>query len=233
MNIRLFCFSSECVQIFCSSDVNEKYSKLFLWFLNYLLHIDHGNIKFSYIYTIEMRKNSLWKTSRWNGRLVYTFDKNNSKNNNKKQDRVTKAFEKFLLSETILSINNLNFLWFKQSIITQTFKASTSTFYWLQICKKITRQFEILPILYFYRFIIIFNLTLQQVFLVIELNEVKNFCQQMSDFSSRFTFENITEIRYEERAFDNFHLLLAYDIFPREILQIESIALLYFEGIGS
>ena len=67
--------------------------------------------------------------------------------------------------------------------------------------------------------------------LIIELNEVRNFCQQMSDFSIRFAFENITEIRHEERAFDSFHLLLAYDIFLRVFLQIESIALLYFEGI--
>ena len=67
--------------------------------------------------------------------------------------------------------------------------------------------------------------------LVTELNEVTNFCQQMSDFSIPFSLENITEIRYEERAFDHFHLLLAHDIFLREILQIESIVLLYFEGI--
>ena len=71
---------------------------------------------------------------------------------------------------------------------------------------------------------------MQQVLLVTELNEVTNFCQQMSDFSIPFSLENITEIRYEERAFDHFHLLLAHDIFLREILQIESIVLLYFEG---
>ena len=67
--------------------------------------------------------------------------------------------------------------------------------------------------------------------LVIELGKVRNFCQQMSDFSIPFAFENITEIRYEERAFDHFHLLLAYDIFLRVFLQIESLVLLYFEGI--
>ena len=41
-----------------------------------------------YIYTIEM--------SRWNARLIYTINKNN-KNNNKKQDSITKTSEKFLL----------------------------------------------------------------------------------------------------------------------------------------
>ena len=67
--------------------------------------------------------------------------------------------------------------------------------------------------------------------LIIELNKVRNFCQQMTNFSILFAFENITEIRNEERAFDSFHLLLTYDIFLRVFLQIESIALLYFEGI--
>ena len=50
-----------------------------------------------------MRKCLLWKTSRWNARLIYTINKNNG-NNNKNQDRITKAFEKFLLSAAILSI---------------------------------------------------------------------------------------------------------------------------------
>ena len=55
----------------------------------------------------------------------------------------------------------------------------------------------------------------------------------MLNFSIPFAFENITEIRCEERAFDHFHLLLVYDIFFREVLQTESIVLLYFEGIWS
>ena len=53
----------------------------------------------------------------------------------------------------------------------------------------------------------------------------------MSDSSIPFAFENITEICYEERTFEHFHLLLAYDIFLRVFLQIESIVLLYFQGI--
>ena len=59
------------------------------------------------------------------------------------------------------------------------------------------------------------------------------FCQQMSDFSIPFAFENvaITRIFYEERAFDHLYLLLGYDIFLREILQTESTVLLYFESI--
>ena len=44
-----------------------------------------GNTKFPYIDTIEMRKGSLWKTSRWIERLIYTINKNNNKNNNKNQ----------------------------------------------------------------------------------------------------------------------------------------------------
>ena len=34
--------------------------------------------------------------------LIYTFDKNNNKDNNKTQDRITKAFGKFLLSENFI-----------------------------------------------------------------------------------------------------------------------------------
>ena len=36
-----------------------------------------------------------------------------------------------------------------------------------------------------------FNFTLQQVLLVIESKEVRDFCQQMPGFSIPFTFENI------------------------------------------
>ena len=55
----------------------------------------------------------------------------------------------------------------------------------------------------------------------------------MSRFSIPFAFEDIaiTKICYEERAFNHLHLLLAHNIFLREILQIESAVLLYFEGI--
>ena len=57
-----------------------------------------------------MRKSSPRKTSRWNAGLIYTINKNNNKNNNKNQARITKAFEKFFVSETILSIINKIFL---------------------------------------------------------------------------------------------------------------------------
>ena len=42
----------------------------------------------------------------------------------------------------------------------------------------------------------------------------------MSRFSIPFAFENIaiTKICYEERAFNHLHLLLAHNIFLREIL---------------
>ena len=48
---------------------------------------------------IQMQKSPLWKTSRWNARLIYTINKNNNKKNNKNQVRITKAFEKFPLNE--------------------------------------------------------------------------------------------------------------------------------------
>ena len=68
--------------------------------------------------------------------------------------------------------NNSSILWILRPLLT---KAFASAFYCFQICEKIPRQFKILAILYFYRFIIIFNLTLQQVLLLIELNEARNF----------------------------------------------------------
>ena len=36
-----------------------------------------------------------------------------------------------------------------------------------------------------------FNLTLQEVLLAVELSEVRNICQQMCDFSIPFALENI------------------------------------------
>ena len=51
-----------------------------------------------------MQESLLWKTSRWNARVIYTANKNNNKKNNKNQEGLTKAFEKFPLSETILFV---------------------------------------------------------------------------------------------------------------------------------
>ena len=66
----------------------------------------YGSWKYHFLYIsiIQMQKSSLWKTSRWNAILIYTINKNNNKNKNKNQERITKAFETFLLNETILSI---------------------------------------------------------------------------------------------------------------------------------
>ena len=151
-----------------------------------------------------MRKSSLWKTLGWYARLTCTINEYNNKNNNKNQERITKAFEKLLLSDfnyqitkiflwymfnNIAHFNLFKFSWFKQSINILRFMASTSkAFYFcfllLPNLWKIARQFKMLTVLYFYRFIIIFSLTLQQVLLAIELNKVTN-------FSIPFAFENI------------------------------------------
>ena len=187
VNIWTFCFASESLQLICLCDVNQRYYMIYYWFPHHLLYIDHGNTKFSYIYTTEMRQSSLWKTSKWNARLIYTINKNNNKTNNKNQARITKTFEKTLLSERILSIaakilllytfNNISFnffkfCWFEQSINTLKFKVFASK--GCCFCSLLL-QFKILAILYFYRFIIIFNLALQQVLLVIELTKVEIF----------------------------------------------------------
>ena len=146
-----------------------------------------------------MRKSSLWKTSRWHARMIHTISKNNNKANNGNQDRIIKAFEKLPVREIILSITELKYficthltilllltfsnfldsenpkiLWNLRLLFS---KPSASAFYYFIICKKIAREFKILTILYFYRLVIIFSLTLQQVLLVIELNKVRIFCQ--------------------------------------------------------
>ena len=71
-----------------------------------MLYIDHGNTKFSYDRDAKKLtlKNVNMKCK------TYTINKNNNKNNIKNQARITKAFEKFLVSETILSIITKIFL---------------------------------------------------------------------------------------------------------------------------
>ena len=135
-----------------------------------------------------------------------------------------------LTFSNFLDSNNPSMLWGSKHLVP---KASASTFYYFRICRKIAQQFRILVVIYFYRFIIIFNLTLQQVLLVLEFNDDRNFCQQMSGLSIPFIYiwKYIIKIRYVERAFDHLHLLLACYIFLREVLQIESMALLYFKGV--
>ena len=80
----------------------------------------------------------------------------------------------------IVSFNFFKFCWFEQSINTLKFTVSASKgccFCSLLLPNlwKTARQFKILAILYFYCFIIIFNLALQQVLLVIELTKVDIF----------------------------------------------------------
>ena len=141
--INILFFFCESVQLLWPRDVNQEYFKIFHWFPNHLLHINDGNINFSYIYPIKMRKSSLWKISRWNARLIYTINENNNKSYNKNQDRIIKAFQNFLLNKTILSnkqskyfffmhffihdiasFNFFKFSWLEQSINILKFKAS-------------------------------------------------------------------------------------------------------------
>ena len=85
----------------------------------------------------------------------------------------------------------------------------------------------------FYHYIIIFNVTLQHAEVLLMINETKLEIFVVEGLVSLFIciWKCITTVRYEKRAFDHLHLLLAYYFFLREILQIESIRLLYFEGI--
>ena len=71
VNVWTFCFSSESLQLISSCDVNQKCYIIFHWFPNHLLYTNMEITKFSYIYTTDLRKSSLWKTSRWNA--LYTI----------------------------------------------------------------------------------------------------------------------------------------------------------------
>ena len=84
----------------------------------------------------------------------------------------------------------------------------------------------------FYRYIIIFNLTLQHAAALLVINETKLEIFVNKGPVSLFIciWKCIATVRYEETAFNRVHLLLTYYFFLKEILQIESIKLLYFEG---
>ena len=177
------------MQLHCSLDLCQK-CNIFNWFANHLLYIDHGNTKFSNIYTIKMRTSSLWKTWRWNAMLIYTIQKIIKTTIIKTRT----GYPKFLISSKwnnficyitktfvlctlncIASFNFFKFFRFKQSINTLEFKSSASALYCFQICKKIARESNILAILYFYRVIIIFKLILQWVLLVTGLTKLEIF----------------------------------------------------------
>ena len=160
-----------------------------------------------------MRKRSFWATARWNAGLIYPINKSNNKANHKSKDRITKAFKELLLSETFLPIIQIKHF-----------------FNFFKLCSNFARQSKMLAILYLHRFIIIFNLILQQCFLLLNWKKLKLFVHKCP--VSLFHLLCITTIRYGKRAFDeHLHLLLACYIFLREILQTESIILLHFEGM--
>ena len=163
-----------------------------------------------------MQKSSPWKTSKWNARLIYTINKNN-KSNNKNQARITKAFEKTLLSETILSIitkifllytlndiasfNFFKFCWFEHSINTLKFKVSAS--------KDCCFCFLLLPNLLIVSSLYL-TLHCNKCFLLLNWQRLKFLSENACFLYSTCIWKYITKFRYEERAFDYFDLLLVY-----------------------
>ena len=121
--------------------------------------------------------------------------------------------------------NNPSILWNLKFLLP---KAAASAFYCFQISEKLLRRLK-------YQSSYIF--TVSSLYLSLHCNKCyywidkgRNFCQQMLGFLySICIWKYITKIRYEERAFDHFHLRLADE--DREVLQIDSIVLLYFEDI--
>ena len=94
---------------------------------------------------------------------------------------------------------------------------------------KIAQQFKILANLYFYRFLIIFNLALQQVLLVIELTKVEIFIRKCLFSLFHLHLKIYNKISLWRKSIRLFWSASSIYFF-REVLQIESIVLLYFKG---
>ena len=121
----------------------------------------------------------------------------------------------------VLDSNNPSMLWSLRLLLP---KPSTSAFYCFQICKKLHNlknwpsYISIFSSLYlalhYNKRFLLFNWTKLEIFV--------NKCP-ISLFHLHLK-KCITKIRYDDRtfAFDHLHLLLAYDIFLREILQIKA-----------
>ena len=125
-----------------------------------------------------------------------------------------------LTFSNFLDPNNPPILW---SLWLLLLKASAFAFYCFQICKKVAQQFKILAVLHFYNFIIIFNFTLQKAFFLLIWTKLQLFVNKYPISLNKNLLWKTT--------FNHLHLLLAYHIFLWEILQFQSIVLLYFEGI--
>ena len=103
----------------------------------------------SCIYTIEKQRSSLWKTARWNARLIYTINKNNKKHDNifwkisSKWNNFIYYFIKIFLLYTLnllpltfsnfVHSNNQSILWSLRLLLP---KASAFAFCCFQLCKK-------------------------------------------------------------------------------------------------
>ena len=97
-----FAFILKACSYFCSHDVNQKYYKIFYWFISSTLYWPWKYQSFYIVILKRCEKAHFEKLQ--DARLINAINKNNNKNNNKNKDMITKAFKEFLLRGTLLSV---------------------------------------------------------------------------------------------------------------------------------
>ena len=102
-----FAFILKACSYFCSHDVNQKYYKIFYWFISSALYWPWKYQSFYIVILKRCEKAHFEKLQ--DARLINAINKNNNKNNNKNKDMITKAFKGFLFSETLFSVTWLKF----------------------------------------------------------------------------------------------------------------------------
>ena len=123
-----------------------------------------------------------------------------------------------MLPLTFFDLNDPAMLWSLNLLLP---KGSASAFYCYQICKKMLSYIYIVLSLYL-------NLHCSNCFLLLYGTKLEIFVYICPVSLPHLHLKIYNKNSCEERAFDHLHLLLAYYIFLRQILQIESIVLLYF-----
>ena len=117
-----FAFILKACSYFCSHDVNQKYYKIFYWFISSTLYWPWKYQSFYIVILKRCEKAHFEKLQ--DARLINAINKNNNKNNNKNKDMITKTFKGFVeRSGTLLSV-----IWLKCFFFT----------YWWEIASFIT-----------------------------------------------------------------------------------------------
>ena len=130
-----------------------------------------------------------------------------------------------MLPLTFFDLNDPAMFWSLNLLLP---KASASAFYYYQICKKMLRNLKYWPSYFYIVLSLYLNLHCSNCFLLLYGTKLEIFVNICPVSLPHLHLKICKKNSCEERTFDHLHLLLAYYIFLRQILQIESIVLLYF-----